>query len=99
MGGIFEMRRKARIQFKLPEFSHNKTITWNVHVDEHTTPADAQYNMIIGTDLMEELQINIDYNRCHIKWDDIIVPMRSKYCPRTNAPLSGTPTNLNNAQA
>ena len=25
--------------------------------------------------------------------------IRSKYCPRTNAPLSGTPTNLNNAQA
>ena len=57
MGGIFETRQKARVQFKLPEFSHNKTITWNVHVDEHTALADAQYDMIIGTDLMEELWI------------------------------------------
>ena len=65
MGGIFETRQKARVQFKLPEFSHNKTITWNVHVDEHTAPADAQYDMIVGTDLMEELRIKIDYNGCH----------------------------------
>ena len=41
MGGIFEMQRKAHVQFKLPEFSHNKTIIWNIHVDEHTPRADA----------------------------------------------------------
>ena len=33
------------------------------------------------------------------KWMDDMEDIRSKYCPRTNAPLSGTPTNLNNAQA
>ena len=78
MGGIFETHQKARVQFKLPEFSHNKTITWNVHIDEHTAPADAQYDMIVGTDLMEELQIKIDYNRRHIEWDDVIVPMKNQ---------------------
>ena len=74
MGGIFETRQKACIQFKLPEFSHNKMITWNVHVDEHT----AQYDMIIGMDLMEELQIKIDYNGHHIEWDDVIVAMKNR---------------------
>ena len=28
MGGQFKTRRKAQIEFKLPEFSHNKTIRW-----------------------------------------------------------------------
>ena len=41
-------------------------------------PADAQYDMIIGTDLMEELQIKIDYNGCHIEWDDVIVAMKNR---------------------
>ena len=72
----FGTRRKARVHFKLPKFLHNKTRTWNVHVDEHTVPADAQYDMIIGTDLMEELCIKIDYNGRHIEWDDVIVAMK-----------------------
>ena len=78
MGGIFETCRKTRIQFKLLEFSQNKTITWKVHVDEHTALADAQYNMIVGTDPMEELRIKIDYNGCHIEWDDVIVLMKNR---------------------
>ena len=81
MDGIFGTRRKARVHFKLPKFLHNKTRTWNVHVDEHTVPADAQYDMIIGTDLMEELCIKIDYNGRHIEWDHVIVASRRIYCP------------------
>ena len=77
-GRNIRKQQKTRVQFKLPEFSHNKTITWNVHVDEHTAPADAQYDMIVGTDLMEELRIKIDYNGRHIEWDDVIVPMKNR---------------------
>ena len=34
MGGTFETRRKAQIELKFPEFSHNKTVTWIAHVDK-----------------------------------------------------------------
>ena len=56
MGGTFKTKRKARVEFKLPEFSQNKTITWMAHVDETTDTATSQYDMIIGTDLMAELK-------------------------------------------
>ena len=78
MGGIFETCQKAHMQFKLPEFSRNKMVTWNVHIDELTALADAQYDMMIGMDLMEELQIKIDYNGHHIEWDDVIVAMKNR---------------------
>ena len=51
MGGTFETRKKARAEFKMPEFSHNKTVIWMFHVDEMTDPITSQYDMIIGSDL------------------------------------------------
>ena len=74
MGGAFETKRKAKLEFKLPEFSHNKVITWVAHVDEVTAPNVAQYDMIIGTDLISKLKIKIDYDVRQIEWDNITVP-------------------------
>ena len=39
--------KKHAYNSKYRNFHHNNTITWNVHVDEHTMPADAQYDMIM----------------------------------------------------
>ena len=57
MGGSFETKRKAKIKFKMPEFSHNKVVQWVVHVNKMTSPDMAQYDMVIGTDLMTELKL------------------------------------------
>ena len=78
MGGVFETRRKAQIEFKLPEFTHNKTVKWITHVDEITDPTKTQYDLIIGSDLMRELNIVIDYRQQHIVWDDVAVSMKQK---------------------
>ena len=37
-----------------------------------------QYDMIIGTDLLEYLQINIKYSNSSIEWDTAEIPMRSR---------------------
>ena len=68
----------ARVEFKLPEFSQNKTITWTAHVDETTDTATSQYDMIIGTDLMAELKLKIDYTTREIHWDDVTIPMKQR---------------------
>ena len=78
MGGVFNTRRKAKISFRLPEFSHNKTITWTAHVDETNSPSESQYNMIVGTDLLEELKMTLCYKSGTITWDDVIVSMKER---------------------
>ena len=78
MGGTFKTRRKAQIELKFPEFSHNKTVTWIAHVDETTKKDTSQYDMIIGTDLMSELQVKIDYETHEIEWDDVTIPMKQR---------------------
>jgi hypothetical protein len=78
LGGVFQTKRKALFQLKLPEFSGNKTISWTAHVDE-TTPADkAQYDVIIGSDLLEDLGIDLKYSDQTITWDGTSIPMKER---------------------
>ena len=61
MGGTFQTTEKRYVKFKLPEFSLSKSIKWNCHVDSNTDPRMMNYNLIIGTDLMTELQLRMDF--------------------------------------
>jgi hypothetical protein len=38
LGGNFTTHRRAKIQFAFPELSDKKSISWVVHVDQHTHP-------------------------------------------------------------
>ena len=78
LGGTFTTRRKQSVKFRLPEFSNSKTIDWKFHIDETTKPDQAQYDMIIGTDLMEELGIDLSFNRKVIEWADVCIPMKER---------------------
>ena len=78
VGSIFKTRQKAQIEFKLPEFTHNKMVKWIMHVNETTDPTKTQYDLIIGSDLMHELNIIIDYRQQHIVWDDVAASMKQK---------------------
>ena len=51
VAGAVNTSHKARVKFKLSEFSTRKVIEWKFHV----TKADFNYDMIIGRDLLKEL--------------------------------------------
>ena len=57
MGGSFVTTQQRLLEFRFPEFHHHKTIEWTCHVDTKTDPKEAQYDMIVGMDLMNELGI------------------------------------------
>ena len=78
LGGKFFTQRKALVNFTFPEFSNTKKIEWKVHVDEHTNPDQAQYDMIIGSDLMEKLGIELSYKNKTILWDDVSISMKNR---------------------
>jgi hypothetical protein len=78
MGGKFITRKKARIKFQLPEFSLTKTIAWTAHVDESTDYDLAQYDMIIGNDLMSEIGLDICFSTNEIKWGEDSIPMKNR---------------------
>jgi len=74
--GIFETNKTCKVQFILPEFDQNKVIEWKMHVDDST--ADFNYDMIIGTDLMVELGISIDFDKQVMTWENATVPLKDR---------------------
>ena len=78
MGGHFVTKFKREMSFTLPEFSTSKIITWVCHVDTNTLRKNAQYDMIIGADLLSELGIDINYTTQRIVWEGIEIPMKDK---------------------
>ena len=62
LGSTFYMRKKLLIKFKLLEISTHKEISLTVYVDSYTKPEEAQYDIIIGTNLMKKLGINISFS-------------------------------------
>jgi hypothetical protein len=46
LGGKFKTTRKALIEFKLPQLSNSKKVTWLCHVDESSDKDQALYGVI-----------------------------------------------------
>ena len=62
MGGTYKTRRKCKFLFTLPELG-KEVIRHVVHVDETADKSLAQYDMIIGRDLMTALGIKINFDQ------------------------------------
>ena len=78
VAGSFKTSHKCDLEFKMPEFSHNKVVTWSAFVDDRTDPKMTNYDLIIGSDLMTKLKMTLNYDTGHVIWDDVHVPMKEK---------------------
>jgi hypothetical protein len=81
MGGIYTTKHKALVEFTLPEFSTNKTISCVCHVDESADPHLTHYDMIIGNGLLKELGIDLIYSTAipTVQWEEVKVPMKPRH--------------------
>jgi hypothetical protein len=43
LGGKFKMKRKALVEFKLPELSNSKKVMWLCHIDESSDKIGQSY--------------------------------------------------------
>jgi hypothetical protein len=49
-GGKFTKSYESLLDFKFPELSTSKVVTWQAHVDDKTPSKEAAYDMIMGMD-------------------------------------------------
>ena len=73
--GIMTTNKRTKLQFMLPELSETKLIEWKMHIVENE---NMNYDIILGRDILEQLEIIIDFKDKQITWDEISVPMRTK---------------------
>jgi hypothetical protein len=55
LGGTFTTNYESLLDFKFPEISTSKVVTWQAHVDDKTSSKEAAYDMIMGMDLMTSI--------------------------------------------
>jgi hypothetical protein len=60
LGGKFKTKRKALVEFKLPELSNSKKVTWLFHVDESSDKDWSFYDIILGMDIMTEIGLTVN---------------------------------------
>lgn len=71
--GELETTYKTRAQFTIPELHDNRLIEWNVHVAKNL----GAYDMIIGRDIMKDLEIDLLFSSQTITWDSAQIPFKN----------------------
>jgi hypothetical protein len=73
--GTFNSKYNMKLNFTLNEFGGSTKIVHCFHHDE--SKDGIGYNMIIGRDLLNQLNIDIGFSNGTIKWEDQLIPMKS----------------------
>jgi hypothetical protein len=60
LGGTFTTHYESLLDFKFPEISTSKVVTWQAHMDDKTSSKEAAYDMIMGMDFMTSIGITVD---------------------------------------
>ena len=67
----------SNVEMKLIEFASSKSITFPCQVDGKTQAEEAYYDIILGSDFMEALGIDIRYSQHCITWDGETIPLKA----------------------
>jgi hypothetical protein len=78
LGGTFTTNYESLLDFKFPELSTGKVVTWQAHVDDKTSSKEAAYDMIMGMDLMTSIGITVDCEQRCIRWGGTDIPLKTR---------------------
>jgi hypothetical protein len=78
LGGTFTTNYESLLDFKFPEISTSKVVTWQAHVDDKSSSKEAAYAMIMGKDLMTSIGITVDCEKICIRWVGIEIPLKTR---------------------
>jgi hypothetical protein len=76
LGVTFTTNYESLLDFKFPELSTSKVVTWQAHLDDKTSSKEAAYDMIMGMDLMKSIGITVDCEQRCIRWGGTEIPLR-----------------------
>jgi hypothetical protein len=60
----------------LPAFHTDKIVEWKAYVDSHNSSKESRYDLIIGRDLMEEIELDLKFSDMTMTWHGATIPMK-----------------------
>jgi hypothetical protein len=76
--GTFTTNYESLLDFKFPDLSTSKVVTWQAHVDDKTSSKEAAYDMIMAMDLMTSTGITVDCEQRCIRWGGTEIPLKTR---------------------
>ena len=74
--GSFSTNEICPIRFMLPAFHTDKVVEWNAYVDAQYSSTKPKYDLIIGRDLMEEIELDLRFSDMTMTWHGATIPMK-----------------------
>jgi hypothetical protein len=78
LGGTFTTNYESLLNFKFPELSTSKVVTWQAHVDDKTSSKEAAYDMIMCMDSTTSIAITVDCEERCIRWGGTEIPLETR---------------------
>jgi hypothetical protein len=78
LGGTFTTHYESLLDFKFPELSTSKVVTWQANVADKTSSEEAAYDMIMGMDFMTFIGITIDCEQRCTRWGGTEIPLKTR---------------------
>jgi hypothetical protein len=78
LGGTFTTNYESLWDFKFPELSTSKVVTWQAHVDDKTSSKEAAYDIIMRMDLMTSIGITVHFEQRCIIWGGTEIPLKTR---------------------
>jgi hypothetical protein len=78
LGVTFTTKYESLLDFKFPELSISKVVTWQAHVDDKTSSKEAAYDIIMGMDLMTSIGITVYCEQICIRWGGTEIPLKTR---------------------
>jgi hypothetical protein len=78
LGGTFTTNYESLLDFKFPELSTNKVVTWQARVDDKTSSKEEAYDMIMGMYLMTSIGITVYCEQRCISWGGTEIPLKTR---------------------
>ena len=72
-GGEVSTSTKCQASFMIPELHSDRVIEWDLHV---VTSGLGAYDMILGRDLLDDLEFVINFVSKMIDWDGASIPLK-----------------------
>ena len=76
MAESFSMSYEAEVKIKLPELY----FTAHIFAPFYVTSQESIYNVIFGQDLLQEIGINLGFQKKFVSWKETKIPMKSINC-------------------
>jgi hypothetical protein len=77
-GGTFTANYDSLLNFKFPEISTSKIVTWQANVDNKNSSKEANYDMIMGMYLMTSIGMTVDCEKRCIRWGGTEIPLKTR---------------------